>query len=203
MERTYLRRGDVIMARQGANSRSSAPRPERSAVIISNDEINMRSLYVIVAWMVRAEDERPGDWPSHVPVMCEVPSVAMCEQITTLHRESIAQYVRSCSEDEMACIDAALLQALGLPQPGDCEPSIMDEVGDEDPAQADAQAALAERERTIEALNAELAAAHEAINRLQTAATKKPTPTQAALETAVLRAERDIYKSVADRLLDK
>ena len=51
--------------------------------------------------------------------------------------------------------------------------------------------------------NAELAAAHETINRLQTAATKKPTPTQAALETAVLRAERDIYKSVADRLLDK
>lgn len=55
--------------------------------------------------------------PTHVEVLCKVPSTALCENIQTVSKERLDSFIRSCTTSEMKNIDNALLCSLGLHAP--------------------------------------------------------------------------------------
>ena len=89
----------------------SEQRPGRPAIIVSNNEDNMRLNTVQVVYLT-SQDKPPR--PSHVKVICRVPSIALCEQLTTVTKERLGTYVRTCTEAEMAEIDKGIMAVLDL-----------------------------------------------------------------------------------------
>ncbi len=55
--------------------------------------------------------------PTHVEVICKVPSTALCENISTVSKERLSDFIRSCTTSEMKAIDKALLHSLGIEAP--------------------------------------------------------------------------------------
>ena len=99
---------------QTTGSEQDAGRP---AIIVSNDIGNEYSEIVEVVYLT-TRDKKP--LPTHCEVMCHVPSTALCEQIQSVSKDRIGNYIRSCTEEEMAAIDNALMVSLGIgrePQP--------------------------------------------------------------------------------------
>lgn len=83
----------------------------RPAVVVSNNQGNYHSGYVQVVYLTTKE-KKP--LPTHVPIICRVPSTAMCEQVQTVSKDRLIEYVRTCTEKEMKQIDEALMISLGL-----------------------------------------------------------------------------------------
>ena len=86
----------------------------RPAVIVSNNMNNEFSNLVEVVYLT-SQEKKP--FPSHVPVLCKVPSTALCEQIDTVSKERLGNYVRKCTDEEMAAIEQGLLYSLGIEHP--------------------------------------------------------------------------------------
>lgn len=86
----------------------------RPAVIVSNNVSNEYSGLVEVVYLT-SQEKKPI--PSHVPVLCKVPSTALCEQIDTVSKDRLGNYMRKCTDEEMAAIDQALMYSLGIEQP--------------------------------------------------------------------------------------
>ena len=106
-------RGDIYFVENrnfgiGFNSGISGSRP---AVIVSNDVGNKHSDFVEVVFLT---SKRKKPLPTHVDVICQVPSSALCEQVQTINKNKLGTYVRSCTEKEMKRIDFALKISLGL-----------------------------------------------------------------------------------------
>ena len=55
--------------------------------------------------------------PTHVEVIARVPSTALCENIQTVSKERLSDFIRSCTTSEMKAIDKALLHSLGIEAP--------------------------------------------------------------------------------------
>ena len=105
-------RGDMIYIAKGntytVGSEQSADRP---AVVVSNDKCNEYSQVIEVVYLTSAEKT---PLPTHVPVMCSVPSIALCEQIHSISKNRVTGYIRSCTESEMRDIDRGLMVSLGI-----------------------------------------------------------------------------------------
>lgn len=52
--------------------------------------------------------------PTHVPILCKINSTALCETIYTVSKDRLGDYVRTCSDKEMAAIDKGMLCSLGI-----------------------------------------------------------------------------------------
>lgn len=83
----------------------------RPGVVVSCDELNAHSPMVEVVYLTTKE-KRP--MPTHTSVMCKIPSTSLCENIDTVSKERLGDYVRSCSDTEMAAIDQGILHSLGI-----------------------------------------------------------------------------------------
>lgn len=103
-------RGDIFFITEGTytGSEQSGGRP---GVIVSNDLGNKHSPNVEVVFLTSRE-KKP--MPTHVEVLCKVPSTALCENIQTVSKERLDTFIRSCTTSEMKNIDHALLCSLGL-----------------------------------------------------------------------------------------
>ena len=84
---------------------------DRPAVIVSNNSGNHFSDCVEIVYLTTAKKK---ELPTHVNVMCRVHATALCEQIYTVSKERITQFIRTCTEEEMQRIDKALKVSLGL-----------------------------------------------------------------------------------------
>lgn len=108
-------RGDIFYVRKHplgtCGSEQDAGRP---AVIVSNNKGNKFSYQVEIVYLTTAE-KKP--MPTHVPVMCDMPSIALCESVFTVDKTRLGEYIRCCSQQEMAGIDKALMISLGLETP--------------------------------------------------------------------------------------
>jgi len=103
-------RGDIFFITEGTytGSEQSGGRP---GVIVSNDLGNKHSPNVEVVFLTSRE-KKP--MPTHVEVLCKVPSTALCENIQTVSKERLDTFIRSCTTEEMKQIDSALLYSLGI-----------------------------------------------------------------------------------------
>lgn len=80
-------------------------------IITPNDVLEKNPDYVYTILMTTKEKDQS---PTHVEVMCKVPSVALCERIYGTNVERIGEYIRSCTEEEMQRIDEAIMLTLGI-----------------------------------------------------------------------------------------
>lgn len=88
----------------------------RPAVIVSNDKCNAWSDECTVVYLT-TKDDRP-DLPTHVPVICRLPSTALCETVCKINQNKIGEFVRACTAAEMQAIDKALMIQLGIETSG-------------------------------------------------------------------------------------
>lgn len=107
-----IKRGDIFYI---ANSKYYATDPkneaERPAIIVSNDILNKSSFVVEVVYLT-TRDKKP--MPTHVGIICKIPSTALCETIYTVTKDRIGDFIKSCSAEEMTAIDKAIAISLGL-----------------------------------------------------------------------------------------
>ena len=105
-------RGDIFNVKRNGNIVCGSEQDsERPAVIVSNNIGNEHSSIVEVVYLTTKEK---NPLPTHVKIMCRVPSTALCEQISNISKERLGEYVRSCTDEEMAAIDRALMVSLGI-----------------------------------------------------------------------------------------
>ena len=115
MTRTIeYRRGDIYYIEAGGVCVGSEQKPGRPGVIVSNDLGNKYSSNVEVVFLT---SQSKKELPTHVSVICKVPSTALCENIQTVSKERLGTFIRACSDNEMREIDNALLCSLGITIP--------------------------------------------------------------------------------------
>lgn len=104
-------RGDIFFVSKLYGNTSSEQDDGRPAVIVSNNIGNQHSSVVEVVYLT-TRDKKP--LPTHTNIMCRVPSTALCEQVTSVSKERLGDFIRSATAEEMAAIDEALKISLDL-----------------------------------------------------------------------------------------
>lgn len=105
-----IKRGQIyyIDAEKAVGCEQTGARP---AIIVGNNIGNEKSPVVLVVYLTGAGKR----WmPTHVPVQCKRPSIALCEQVFTVDKSRIGKYIRTVSKEEMRGIDKALSISLAL-----------------------------------------------------------------------------------------
>ena len=174
-------RGDIFFVSKFNKSVGTEQEDGRPAVIVSNNVGNQYSEQVEVVYLT-TQDKKP--LPTHVNVMCRVPSTALCEQVHTVSKERLDNFIRSATAAEMAAIDEALKISLALS--GDAEKEILEE-----------------QKRIIDNQG-------QQINTLVAANSKLKMQLDHKEETAIdssalltVQVERDTYKRLYENLLEK
>ena len=106
-------RGDIFYIMQGSYV-GSEQKSGRPGIIVSNDLANKHSPNVEVVFLTSQEKKA---LPTHVEVIARVPSIALCENIQTVSKERLSDFIRSCTTSEMKAVDNALLHSLGIEAP--------------------------------------------------------------------------------------
>lgn len=177
-------RGDIFFVRK-AITEGNEQDAGRPAVIVSNDIGNQHANIVEVVYLT-SQEKKP--MPTHVEVLCKVPSVALCEQICTVSKDRLGDLIRSCTIGEMKEIDKALMISLGI------------ESGDGDSARLidSKNSEIEELKCHIEALKKDLCETKKAQS--NTASAKD---VNVAVNYATVLGERNIYKTMYEQLLEK
>lgn len=106
------KRGDIYYI---ANSKFYATDPMNEAgrpgIIVSSDKLNNNAEVVEVVYLT-TKDKHP--MPTHTSIICKVPSTALCETIYTVSKDRLGDFVRCCTDKEMAEIDRCMLYSLGI-----------------------------------------------------------------------------------------
>lgn len=115
-----VKRGDIFYI---SNSKFYSTDPSNEAgrpgIVVSCDELNEHSMCVEVVYLT-TKDKKP--MPTHIDIMCKVPSTALCETIYTVSKDRLGDYIRTCSEWEMAAINRGMLCSLGISPPVEEKP---------------------------------------------------------------------------------
>lgn len=98
-------RGDIFYIANSGHVVGSEQRSGRPGIIVSNDLANKHSPNVSVVYLT-SQEKKP--LPTHVDVICKVPSTALCENIQTVSKERLGDFVKSCTTSEMERVDKAL-----------------------------------------------------------------------------------------------
>lgn len=117
MNSTYKRtpmRGEIYFVSRGATT-GSEQQAGRPAIVVSNEMCNIHSPTVEMVYLT---SQPKTDLPTHVTIRStQRQSTALCEQIMTIDASRLQDYIASCTAQEMAAIDAALMISLGIDAP--------------------------------------------------------------------------------------
>lgn len=114
VESMEIKRGDIFFIENRKNiiEYSSVIQDDyRPAIIVSNDTGNHFSNVVEVVYLTSQEKKA---LPTHCSVLCRVPSTALCEQVCTVSKDRIGDFIRTCTSKEMKKVDECLMVSLGL-----------------------------------------------------------------------------------------
>lgn len=165
-------RGDIYYIERGYTS-GSEQQSGRPALIVSNDKCNATSEVVEVVYMTT---QPKTDLPTHVTIRSSgKTSFALCEQITSVYKDRIGNYIGTATEDEMRQIDIALSISLSLPDTVQAKPI---ELKNEPAPAADAE----EQEKLI-AMNLELIDSNENLKKLLEATRERVEKAEASLQS--------------------
>lgn len=109
-----VRRGDIYFVKKNSFTAGSEQEAGRPAIIVSNDTGNRHSQVVEVVYLTT---QTKNPLPTHVDVVCRTKSIALCEQVHSVYKDRLFDFVKTCSDAEMAAIDKALMISLGLDLP--------------------------------------------------------------------------------------
>lgn len=204
VERMEVYRGDIFYVRKGGYITGSEQDQGRPAVIVSNDIRNHRS-NICEAVYLTTQDKKP--LPTHVEVMCKVPSIALCEQIVSVSQERLGEFVRSCTEAEMKAIDKALMVSLGLDFPLFTDVPAVERVNNQEIDNLKmklegAEKELDEKKAMLNEVQIQLVDAHEHIKMLveQNEEVQQSVTERVVIE---LTTERNLYKSLYEQTFER
>ena len=104
-------RGDIFYIKKSGVYVGSEQVEGRPAIVVSNNSCNLHSGNVTVVYLTTQEKK---SLPTHVEIMCKIKSIALCECVNTVSKDRLGEYVRTCTDSEMAAVDKALIIQLGL-----------------------------------------------------------------------------------------
>lgn len=108
-----IHRGEVFYINSRSDTVGSEQRGGRPAVIVSNNISNEHSPCVEICFMTLKEKHQ---LPTHVFVdrgKC-INSIILCEQVTTVAKERVGEYLCTLPDDIMDDVDKAIVVSLGL-----------------------------------------------------------------------------------------
>lgn len=199
-EYTNFYRGDIVVVENNGKRGYN--------VIVSNNNMNYRNKSILTVNITTTPNEPFNE--TYVDIMLTKPSVVICERVWNVWKENVVEFVRECTTEEMNAIDKALRIALGLCEPkgrasADIAPAVCE---DEYKAMAvhlellkDENANLNKENECLTELNRKLEAENESLRRKLRELTNESHPNSA--DITALTAERDTYKAMYDKLLDK
>ncbi len=161
-----IRRGDVyyVASTRDYQEYGSEQRSGRPAIIVSNDKNNEFSPVVEVVYLTTRPKNR---LPTHIDIRATgKPSIAICEQITSISVDRLGDYIGTLSELECEMLNAALEISLDLKASTTVGESALSAVG-------------------------------------ISPANTVPNIADDTEEQTVLRAQRDLYKSLYEQLLER
>ena len=183
-----MKRGDIYYINSLYTEEGFEQKAGRPAVIVSNDALNEFSSVVEVVYLTTQPKK---DLLTHVFIRSATyPSTVLCEQITSVSKERVGEYIGKCTKTELEAIDNALAISLGIEF-------------------AIAKPVVKMREPTEEELQKLIEELQKQPVKIK--AVKEPNgpngPTSEELagifkEAFILKAERDVYKKLYDKLLD-
>lgn len=107
-----IRRGDIVYVEKYGAAAGSEQYADRPALIVSNDKCNIHSDVIEVVYLTTAPKT---DLPTHVKIRStSKESTALCEQITSISKLRVKNFMCAASAEEMTQIDIALLISLDL-----------------------------------------------------------------------------------------
>lgn len=196
-------RGDIFyITGSGGKINGSEQRQDRPAVVVSNDKANEHSPVIEVVFLTTAEKAKY--LPTHVDVMCQVPSIALCEQVNSISKTRLGVYIRTCSDYEMKMIDAALMVSLALSE----ESAIADnsaEIEHLKKLNKELQCRLQEETEATDLLIAERDELQKQVDLLEEKNKESSGEdiAKTSIELGRIIAERDVYKQQYETLLDR
>ena len=108
-----ISRGEVFYITSHYDSVGSEQKSGRPAVVVSNDMCNEYSPVIEICYMT-LQVKKP--MPTHVFVdrgQC-INSTVLCEQVTSVSRDRIGEYMCTLPDDIMDAVDKAIVVSLGL-----------------------------------------------------------------------------------------
>ena len=107
-----MKRGEIYYINPYKNVEGSEQRPNRPAVIVSNDTNNLFSETVEIVYLTTKPKR---NLPTHVRISSSPkPSTALCEQVTTVSVNRLQHLRGECTPEEMNAIDRAMMVSLGI-----------------------------------------------------------------------------------------
>lgn len=103
------KRGDVYLVQKKDNKTGEFKKSP--AVVVSADAYNETAEFILMADITTGAD--PG-LPQNAPIMCRVPSVAVCDRLRNVKREWIGEYIRTATTGEMHTLADALGFVFGI-----------------------------------------------------------------------------------------
>ena len=118
-----INRGDIYYIVSNYQEEGSEQRAGRPAVVVSNNMCNQHSGVVEIVYLTT---QPKSDLPTHIDIRSATkPSIALCEQICSVSKDRLGNYIGTCSEYELQMLDAALLISLGIDMPA---PKVVEKV---------------------------------------------------------------------------
>lgn len=110
-----IKRGEIFYIGSSYQEIGSEQRAGRPAIVVSNDMANEHSNVVEIVYLTT---QPKSDLPTHIDIRSSAkPSIALCEQICSVSKDRVGDFIAKCTEYEMKMIDAALLISLGIEVP--------------------------------------------------------------------------------------
>ena len=114
IESMEIKRGDIFFIENRKYALDFSPviqDAHRPAIIVSNDTGNKFSNVVEVVYLTSQEKK---ELPTHCSVLCRVPSTALCEQVCTVSKDRLGDFIRTCTDREMKAVNECIKVSLGL-----------------------------------------------------------------------------------------
>lgn len=192
-----IHRGDVFYFDKGYTV-GVEQQGGRPGIIVSNDACNNTSEFLLVCYLTT---QPKTDLPTHVPIMCEQPSICLCEQVHTLSKEKMQKYYCSVTPEEMEEIDKALIISLGI----DLEnlliseyENILNELSKKDEKIKILEECIKQRDEEIKCLENDVSILQDKIESSKTIQSTEDTPNYIRV-----CAERDVYMKLYYELLNR
>lgn len=204
-EKMEIYRGDIFFVTgNGGKIEGSEQKQDRPAIIVSNDKNNEHSPVVEVVFLTSAAKTK---WlPTHTEVLCQIPSTALCEQVVSISKTRLGDYIRSCTDEEMKRIDECLLISLGL-KPATCNESDDSKVADLEMMLKCSEKTSEERRLLLEDSQKQLSDAIGHIEKqncwIKQLESELSAKNNDPAEVVALTTERNLYKQQYEMLLER
>lgn len=115
-----INRGDIFYIDRIYNEIGSEQYAGRPGIVVSANFNNEKSQCIEIVYLTTQPKQ---DLPTHVTIRSSNKlSTALCEQISTVSKDRVGNYLGTCTPQELENIDAALCISLGIKaDPSACE----------------------------------------------------------------------------------